>query len=271
MSEQTDNYVKLLTPFGLNELEAEIYLLLVRKGVLSALQISREIHAARTRVYRILDKLIEKKMVTVNLDDMGKKFEANSYQELEILLVQKEAEVARLKQSLPETFNQLAQLWGKAETSSKVLYYKGKDGLAQVTWNSLRASDLLRIYEVEQDMSAFLDEKFSEKVRQELVDRQITTHQLTNKKRIEPHTKVAELPRKFWQVRYLDPKKLGMQFECLIYNDVFALYNFKGEDQFCVEIYNDKLATMQKQIFDFVWKNSKPMRIIGEEGEAILR
>lgn len=86
MSDQTDSLAGSLTPFGLSLEEAKVYLFLAQSGIFSALQISREVHMARTKVYRILDKLIAKKLVSVGLDDMGKKFGANSYQGLELLV-----------------------------------------------------------------------------------------------------------------------------------------------------------------------------------------
>lgn len=268
MSEQTDTIGLQLTDFGLSPEEAKIYLHLGRKGTMSALQTSRELHVARTKVYRILDKLIAKQLVSIQLDDQGKKFVANSYEQLKLLVTKKEAEAARLREELPGTFKQLAEVWGKGERVSKVLYYTGPAGLEQVTWNSLRAKGVLRIYEVGESMTTFLDQKFAEKVREELVERGIRTLQLTNKRRIEPYTKVAKMVRELWEVRYVDPKKLNLQFECLIYNDVFCLYQFSGEEQFCVEVYNEKLAAMQKQLFDFVWNEAERMKILSDEGEA---
>lgn len=268
MSDQTDRFITLLHPFGLTSEEIRVYLALASKSPQSALAISREIHLARTKVYRILDKLVEKNLVSVQLDDQGKKFVANSYQELGLLVRQKESEVERLRHELPAVFAQIAGIWGKQGEGSKVLYYSGTSGLEQVTWNSLRAKGELRTYEIEQDMDAFIQPKLAEKIREELVEREITTLQLTNKTHILPFTRVALLPNKFWEVRYLNPKELTMRFECLIYNNVFVVYNFKGKDQFCVEIYDEKLAAMQKQLFDFVWSKAKKMKILNDRGEA---
>ncbi|MEK7165220.1 MAG: helix-turn-helix domain-containing protein, partial [Patescibacteria group bacterium] len=199
MSDQADNYTHLLTPFGLDDIEARIYLLLAQKGVLSALQISRELHLARTRVYRILDKLLEKKLVTTHLDDRGSKFGASAYQELELLVAEKEHAAQMLRKKMPVIFDQLATLWGSVTPGSKVLYYQGIEGLKQVTWNSLRAKDTLRIYEIA-NMSAFLDADFSEKIREEFADRHIKVKQLTNLKHIKPYTRIPEHIA-LWQVR----------------------------------------------------------------------
>lgn len=164
----------------------------------------------------------------------------------------------------------LAKIWATGQGKSKVLYYTGIEGLEQITWNSTRAKDTLRIYEIGQDMTAFLDPTFSEKIRQELLENQVFTKQLTNKKNILPYTKIGELVKNFWEVRHIDSRELEMQFEGLIYNNVFCLYNFREKDQFCVEIYNEKLAQMQKQLFDFIWAKAKKLTILNDFGEAKL-
>ena len=66
----------------------------------------------------------------------------------------------------------------------------------------------------------------------------------------------------------MSPKLLTMKFEVLIYNDVYAMYQYGRGEEFCVEIYNPELATMQKQLFDYVWQTAQPMKKIGTHGEA---
>jgi hypothetical protein len=82
-----------------------------------------------------------------------------------------------------------------------------------------------------------------------LVDRNITTHQLTNHAEFDEFTEVEKMITDLWDVRYIDPKILKIQFEMVIYNDICALYSVKGRDMFGVEIHNPNLVAMQKQIF----------------------
>lgn len=270
MSDQTDNLINLLTTFGLSTEESEIYLHLLQKGHKTALAISRDIHMGRTKVYRILDKLYDKKLVYRKLDDMGFKFGANSYQQLELLVMQKEQELQTLKKATPMILQQLQLLTGGEEDHSQVLYYTGQQGLEQVTWNSTKAKGDFYSYEMYDVMDAFLDPKFAEKVRQEFVNNKIHIWQFTNHTKIEPYTKIEELPLHYWQCRYLDPKELQIHFEVLIYNNVYTMYSFENNDVFCVEIYNDRLAKMQKQLFQFIWSRAQKMKILNGRGEAVV-
>ena len=270
MSEIGDNLVSLLEPFGITVPEGEIYCLLAKNGQLSALEISRKLALPRTRVYRLLDKLLSKKLISMVLADNGSKYAANSYKDLEIIVADKEAEVTKLKNVLPLVYSKLGNLWAQEAYKSRVKYYSGREGLEQVTWNSLKAKGLLRTMEVEQDMTAFIDPAVAEKLRQEFVDKKIFVKQLTNKKHIKPYTKVSEMIKHYWEVRYLDSQKLPISFEMLIYNNVVAMYNFTRADEFCVEIYNRNFADLMTNIFDLIWSGSQKMNVLNDRGEAKL-
>lgn len=266
MSDQTDILTRTLSAFGLSPEEAQIYLHLLGKGLLSALQISRNIRMARTRVYRLLDKLVRRGLVRQKFDTLGLKFMASPYNQLELLLAERQSELDSLKATMPALFAQLAGLSAR-QSGSKVLYYHGVDGLKHVTWNSLRARGTLRIYEVSSSMTAFLPAEFSEKVRGELVRHHIYTKQLTNIAHMEPWTDIPDAVR-LWTPRFFSQKELAIKSEVLMYNTVTAMYHYLNKDIFCVEIENADLARMQIQVFDFIWRHATPMKKIGERGEA---
>jgi DNA-binding MarR family transcriptional regulator len=267
MSDQTDILTRTLTRLGLSPEEVQIYLHLLEKGSLSALQISRNIHIARTRVYRLLDKLEAAGLVTQKFGDLGLKFTASSHRQLELLLAQRQSELDGLKASMPLIFGQLASLERQGEEGSHIYYHHGIDGLKHVTWNSLRAKGELRIYEVSESMTAFLPQEFSEKVREEFGARKTKILQLTNLTHIKPYTEMLENV-KYWTPRYIDPKELSIKTEIMLYNDMTVLYHYLNRDIFCVEIENADQATMQRQIFDYIWSHARSMKKIGEHGEA---
>ncbi len=270
MSGMPDNLINNLKVFGLSTEEAELYILLIKKGALTALNISRDLKIARTKVYRLLEKLKEKGFVVEEIQSYGSKFKAESYERFNAIIKDKEEELKHIKNHSAELFNTLASLQSVDNQNSKILYYKGVEGLKQVTWNSLKAKNILRIFEIK-DMSGFLSFDFAEKVRQELVERKIMTHQLTNLPKIEGYSENTTHVTKFWTPRYINPEFLNIDFEILIYNDVYCMYNYKDDDIFIVEIYNEKLARMQKKIFDFVWSQSLPMQILNNKGEAAIK
>ena len=259
-----------LVKYGISAEAAGMYLYMNQNGPSPALKMSKDLHMDRTKVYRLLDKLIEKGLTSQEMGERGFVYVAEPVEKFKLLIAEKETELAELKEHLPLLSEQLNNIPPVAEKNSKVTYYQGAKGLEKVTWNSLSAQKTLRIMEIATDMSAFLDKKFSEEVRREFVKRRVHIKQLTNIAKIPAYTKVKELVESYWEVRYLDPKQLKIGFETVIYNDIVALYNIRGKDVFCVEICDKRLAETQKDLFDFIWKSAKKMKIIGEGGEAVL-
>ncbi len=270
MSEQTDNITNLLLPYGLSTDESRVYLFLLTHSSSTALSISRELKVGRTKVYRCLDKLKHAQLVQFQLDSRGLRFLATHPAKLEQLVIDKEQEVLSLKKSLPSLIQHLTKISSQSSNiGSKVLYYEGIEGLQQVSWNCLKAKKEIRVFEKEH-ISDFLPLDFSERFRTELVQRKITTLDLTNKPKFDGFTDVTELIEQFSLFRYIDPDKLRIDFEALIYDDVYATYTYHGSEVFCVEIHNAQLAHMQRQLFDFIWNEAVPMKFTDKRGGASI-
>ncbi len=173
----------------------------------------------------------------------------------------------KIKNILPDLLNDLP-FFIPNDSKTKVINYKGQEGLEQVTLNSTKAKGEILLFEIE-NMSSFLNYGFCEDVRKTFVKNKIHIRELTNQSIQESWTKIEEFVNDYWTCRYIDPNILKMNIEVLIYNDVVAFYNYKDGDIFCVEIYNQKLADMQKQIFDFMWHYGKEVKV-GEGGSTSL-
>lgn len=270
MSDQTDNLLGMLEPFGLTQEEAKIYLELLENKVETALKISRSLQIGRTKVYRILDKLIEKELVVQQLDSAGFKFVANEPKQLETLLIKKETELRGLQRSLPEVVEMLEKKVDSGKSGSKILYYRGQEGLSRVNWNMLNTKGDFLSYEVA-TADAYLPQAEAEKLRQGLVEKRIKVRTLTNKIRQEAYTEVAEMVKKWWRLRHISEKILEIKTDVFIYNNVYAVCNYLDDgDVFCFEIYNENVAQMQREIFEDLWNRAKEMKKIGLRGESVL-
>ena len=253
MSEQTDNLKYLLKPFGLSQEESSIYLCLLENNTSSALKISRQINMARTKVYRILVKLIEKQLVVQEYNQNGFKFKANHPSTLKQLITQKEIEIFSLKESLPQTIDLLEKHINLNHPQSQVLYYQGPEGLSQVNWNLLNAKEEFVSYEID-TADAYLSHSEAEKLREELVNKKISSRTLINIKKLPPFSQIKDL-NKFQQIHYISPKILTIKSDIFIYNDILTICNYlDNKDIFCLEMKNQYIVDMQKQIFEYFWK-----------------
>lgn len=270
MSAKTDNISTMLGDYGLSPEEASVYLYILKKSKTTALAISRNLHIGRTKVYRILDTLYKNNLIEQVLGDRGLLFESKPLENLNTYVLQKELEVQKLKSDLPLILKNLSAITGQtSETDEcRVVYYKGAEGLEQVTWNSTKTDELL-IFEI-LDMKVFLAESFAERSLQEFTKNNAKVRQLTNLKKFGGFTKNEDFVKDFWTVRYVDPKLLTIAVETLVYNDIVCFYHTDKNQPFCVEIHNKRLAQMQRQLFNYVWKNAKPMKLLNSRGASSI-
>jgi predicted transcriptional regulator len=269
MSGETDRLIAKLNQFGLEVDDARIYLTLLEKGESSALQISRTLGIARTRVYRILDKLIDKRLVILKQASSGFRFVVGDPGRIEDLVIQKEVEVQELKNGVVELIEDMKGMVGRAKSNSKILYYQGQRGLSQVNWNLLKTDGEVLSYEVA-TADAYIPQLEAEKLRKQMVDNKITVRTITNKIRIEPFTEVVGLTD-LWGIRSVDPKVLDIKEDVFIYNNVYTWCQYlETGDVFCVEIYNEKMANMQRQLFENMWNVARKMKVVSAQGEAVL-
>lgn len=269
MSGDTDSLSKLLTQFDMSEDEGKLYIYSLKEDRITALQASKDLKIARTKVYRLLEKLIERGIMIEEVRDYGTKFRAQSPEKFLEIMHQKEKELLMLKSTTPTLVNQLASLQSLIGPDSKILNYRGAEGLKQVTWNSTKTKGDFRIYEIS-SLHSMVDYEFAEKARQEFAKKpQNSFYQLTNETSFEDFTLITQHIEQ-WNVRHVPKSVLNIQFEVHIYNDVYCMLDYKDDDVFIVEIYNQKLADMQKQIFDVVWNSAQEMKIVSKRGKAKL-
>jgi sugar-specific transcriptional regulator TrmB len=269
MSEQTDRLLSLLKPYGISDDESKIYLDLLSNGTGSALEISRRIHVGRTKVYRVLDTLIAKDLVVQRVDERGFKFAASDPKKLVQLLEKKEVELKGLREGLPQVLETLEQQTGFPKDHSKVLYYSGQKGLDRVNFNMLRADRELLSFEIE-TASMFMEKDRAEYLRRRLVEEKIYVRTITNAIHLDPYTEVSRLVTDFWDIRYMPAKEFAVKAEMFVYNDVYLVYHYTENDVFCIEIYNQDLADMQRQLFEYMWQRAQTMEKVGNTGEVRL-
>lgn len=269
LSVKTDVLIKNLQSFGLEPDESKLYIFILRNKRITPLQASKNLKISRTRIYRMLGKLSKLGLIKEEIRDYGSKFIASPISSLNKIIDRKSSDLEVLKEKAPNLFNQLTMISAVSDNESKILHYRGQEGLEQVTWNSTKVDGEFSIYEIN-IMDTFLDKKFAEKTRLEYTKNPRNRFkQITNFTEFNDFTNVSRMIE-IWEVRHIPKEILDIQFEILFYNDVTCMYEYIDDEIFIVEIYNQKLVDMQKQIFDIVWNTAKPLKILSKKGRAVL-
>lgn len=113
----------VLEKLGIEKNEAKIYLSLLGMGLTSATKISSQTKIERTLVYRLLERLIDKGLVTYVTENRAKKFSAVDPENLKIQLKEKE-------KALEEILPKLKKMSGNSkEKVPKIEIYRGLKGV----------------------------------------------------------------------------------------------------------------------------------------------
>jgi sugar-specific transcriptional regulator TrmB len=247
--------VDYLKQLELNDEQALAYLYLLGHGPGTVLSISRGLKTGRTKLYPLLEDLAQKQLITVHERHYGTSYEAQPPDALEFLISEKERQAESLRNQLPTVTRVLNKLKQESPVSSKIIEYRGVDGLKQMNWNLTKAGNEYRVFE-KANLSKHLGRHFAEKIRQWQVDKKITSLDLTNNPHWQVDTNVAGFST-FSQARFIDPSVFTIEFETYIYNNCVALLSYEQDDILGVEIHNDKLAGQQRQLFNLLWRQGK--------------
>jgi len=249
--------INQLKELGLNDKEAQVYLMLLQKSALTPLELSRTTKINRTTIYRILENLKEVGVVEEILDQKSTKYQAGAPEKLKMLLTKKEAELSKLREILPDLITNLSVAPDTAPSPTKVIYFRGKSGLQQLLWNTLKSPQGSTVVGYGYlDWNEYLGEKFAEKLRREYVEREIYSLEICNKT-YDSFTKNTIYLQKIYEERLISKSKLEINHNTYIYNDVFCFYGVFAGERFGIEIHNAEIAKTQRQIFYLLWKQAK--------------
>src|SRR3989344_6740299 len=114
-----------LEDFGLTETESKVYIALLKRGTSRAGRLAKETNVHRRTVYDILERLLEKGVISYITINNVRFFEAISPDKLMILLKERED---RLKRFLPE----LQAIHDSHKNKRETLFFRGKEGLKSI-------------------------------------------------------------------------------------------------------------------------------------------
>lgn len=247
-----DKVVGYLKQLSVNREQALAYLFLLENGPQTVLAISRGLKTGRTKLYPLLEELAEKQLITIHERHYGTSYEAQRPESIEFLVSQQEQRSEMLHSSLPAILDVLKNIKHNSPTTTKILEYRGVDGLKQMNFNLGKANEEFRVIELA-GLDKHLGTHFANKMRERYAERKLKSFDLTNNRNRanEPGVKPP-----LAQSRYIDPTTFKIEFETYIYDNVVGLLNYENNDIFGIEIYSQKLARQQTQLFNLLWNQA---------------
>lgn len=251
----------------LDDLEAKVYLNLLRAGPITASALAKELDIDRARMYRTVDKLVSRNIISTTLSSPKLCIAVDPHDALKIALGKKEDEVNKIKKSGEAIIDKINNEITTNQVSSIPTFrvVQGRQNIyadiaqlientTDVIYIATTLDDVSRMYHSTIPEKIIMCEKNGGKVRL-LVD--MTDPKLTPfvKRFNATETRIGKLPSKGRMVVQKDKK--------MIMSDSVASSQNSGADS------DSSLCTNSAEMVDniftlcsFLWDSSKPLKTI---------
>lgn len=255
--QRLQNYLKKI---DIDPMAGAFYVELTQTGPASALQLAKKTGVSRTQVYRYLETLQAKGLVSAEQLSYGTLFRSLPLENIENAIATKEAEATELRTNLAAMVGLLNHLAGSSAPQATVRHYYGLAGIKQANWNLTKAKNEFCVFETAH-ISEHLDQTFAKRFRERIIERNLTSYDLTNAATITASSIEPFAPSRTFY-RHIDPKTLLIQFEMYLYNDVVVLLDYKAGAMQAIEIQHSSLHAMMRQLFNAMWQLGEQITII---------
>ncbi len=235
---------EVLKLFGLDEYEIKVYLALLASGSAKVNQIAKKLGMPRTTVYRILDYLILKGLVSYVIKSGIKHFETADPKNLLSILKEKQKYIEDI---LPELEGMRASLKEKPE----IEVYEGKEGIKSIMDDLINEEKTISAFSSTKDIFNLLQyytpNFIKRRVKFGIHIKLITEKTEQTKKELKAKDRVE-----LRETRFI-PKIGQIPNTIYIYGNKVAILNTDIKNPQGILIQNKNFAETQKLLFDFIW------------------
>lgn len=227
---------EVLQDLGLQEREIRVYLVLLHNNTIPALQISKETRIDRTTIYDILERLIDKGIVSLIIKNKTKHFTALSPNQF---LEHFKEKYTSLQNILPE----LHKISSQAKEPVKCEFFQGKEGLKTVLKDLIVAKKDYKVIGIRKEYEDILG-YFNEQGIIKLDQIQVKEFAI-----VEKNARFKKLKKGVY--RYVN-KKLLSPVTTLIYGTKVIFFIWV-EPFFAIRIDNKIFCKSQEEYFEMLW------------------
>jgi hypothetical protein len=164
--------------------------------------------------------------------------------------------------SLQEELGLIEQVFARNSLSNpatRIQTYRGAEGIRQMLWNELSSKTPLIGYHY-RVLSGPIAKQFMERWAAEVEERQLHRKILVGNEYVESwQAHQAQSQRiEGTEYHYITPATFPITHSCDVFDNVTAYYNWKDNEIFGTEIYNQEIADSQRQLLEEFWQKSQP-------------
>jgi HTH-type transcriptional regulator, sugar sensing transcriptional regulator len=243
---------KILEKLGLTETEAKIYMILLRLGSTHVTPIIKRAELHRATVYDVLDRLIEKGLVSYIIKEGKRFYEAAPPERFEIILEEKENKVKEQKKLFKELKPELEGLKKLSKVKQEAEVFQGKQGLKTVLDEVLRQKKPFYALGAQGNFQKFIPE-YHNQWHKHMHKKKIKMYLIYSEKSRKLRTKNTQLPGA--EVKFIDKLYDGPS-TTHFYNDTILIVTW-SEQPLIIKIKNKNLADNYKHFFNMIWDMAK--------------
>ncbi len=232
---------KNLISLGLTENESKVYLDLLKLGEVRTGKLSKETEINRSLIYRVLESLQKKGLVSRVTKENRSYFSANNPKNIKKILEEKQ-------QNLDEIMPSLLQMTKKEPESMHVEVYSGLRGIKIVLREQLENVKEFYVLGAGNEFAS-LTEHFYDQYYNIRIERKITQKILFKREAQDRAKKVAKTP--YSKVRVLD-SSYKVPMAIIIYGDKTAFVSWT--DKKVIVINSKNISSGFVEQFDLLWK-----------------
>lgn len=248
-----DTLTRQLRSLGLGHYESQLYLELL-KSPRTHLRLAHATGINRTKVYRLIEDLEKRSLVTKRNDDRGTFLVAADPATLEIELVTAEEQLKQQRETLTELMPSLYSLQKGDSHDFVVNTYEGIEGFKQMLWHELKTDGENLIFGNGAIEDLVPDRRWAEKHRTMTLEAGYKLRELINpEQKADVFTDVPHFMDNY-EKRSILPEILCMESCIVVYNDTVATYHWRKEQKVGFEVVSASYATMMRSMFEQFWQ-----------------
>jgi len=249
-----ENLNNLLIQAGLSNGESRVYLSLLELGESSIGRIISKSGVSSSKVYKILDKLSEKGLVSIVIKNKKKIFTPSNPEILIQNIVRKEKEIIKIKEKLQSKLDFLYEKIKQSKNKSSAEIYEGIDGLKGVFNQSLKElnkKDIMRVIGITKSTEGIRNYFFNYFKKQEKIGFKIKA--IFDESSIE---KAKERKNKFTEFKFLRDGVITPA-TIVTYHDKTIIDVGKPNFILTILIKNKEISESFNTYFNLIWKLAK--------------
>ena len=243
-----------LQAIGLTKDQSAVYLYLIKNGQLPANLLSKRLGITRTLMYKILDDLIARSLVTKDESFKVTRYKASHPYSLRAIAEEEKKYADELARKIESAVGPLVSEYNLQSQKPAIHFMEGLDGVSFILKDTLTSSEPIYMYSdtdtLEQEVQDINNQHVKERLKKGIAKNILMAKTPTAEQR------VSKSQTELTQIKLISSSKIPHFYTAMyIYDNKISYITYKGKIFTSAIIYDESLYTMQRFVFESLWNS----------------